>query len=173
MRARKSACVHTARIGYRLSRSMLMYFVLCRPREHWWSIFIASQVVWIRQLSGTSLDLSHSDLVRYHCYKRKSVGAPPVHFADLRAFLVTGVYMVHGVYACTCVCVCVCVCVAGGGGGVGGVYVHVCVYMYNYIRAETIILGPRQQYCRLSFSFVIMSPMLTWQPISSQFWLVS
>ena len=35
------------------------------------------------------------------------------------------------------------------------------------------VLGPRQRYCRLSFSFVYMSPMLTWQPISSQFWLAS
>ena len=40
---------------------------------------MASQVVWIGQLSGASLDLSHSDLVRYRCYKRKSVGAHPVH----------------------------------------------------------------------------------------------
>ena len=40
---------------------------------------MASPVVWIRQLSGASLDLSHSDPVRYRCYKRKSVGAHPVH----------------------------------------------------------------------------------------------
>ena len=79
---------------------------------HWWSILIASQVVWIRHLSGISLDLSHSDLVRYRCYNRKSVGALPVHFADLRASFVTGVYMVHGVYAYTCVRV-----LRGGGGG--------------------------------------------------------
>ena len=37
--------MHTARIGNCLRRSMLMYFVLCRPRVHWWSILIASQVV--------------------------------------------------------------------------------------------------------------------------------
>ena len=58
---------------------MMMYSVWCRPGVHWWSIHIASSVVWIRQLSGASLDLSHSDLVRYRCYKRKSVGAHPVH----------------------------------------------------------------------------------------------
>ena len=90
VRACVSACVHTARIGNCLSRSMLMYFVLCRARVHWWSILIASQVVWIRQLSGTSLDRSHSDLVRYRCYKRKFVGVPPVHFADLRASFACG-----------------------------------------------------------------------------------
>ena len=37
--------VHTARIGNCLRRSMLMYFVLCRPRVHWWWILTASQVV--------------------------------------------------------------------------------------------------------------------------------
>ena len=31
---------------------------------------MASPVVWFRQLSGASLNLSHSDLVRYRCYKR-------------------------------------------------------------------------------------------------------
>ena len=40
---------------------------------------MAPQVVWIGQLSGASLDLSHSDRVRYRCYKRKSVGAHPMH----------------------------------------------------------------------------------------------
>ena len=40
---------------------------------------MASQVVWIGQLSGTSLGLTHSDRVRYRCYKRKSVDAHPVH----------------------------------------------------------------------------------------------
>ena len=46
---------------------------------------VASQVVWIGQISGASLDLSHSDLVRYRCYKykRKSVGAHPVHLKGL------------------------------------------------------------------------------------------
>ena len=75
---------------------------------------MASPVVWIRQLSGASLDLSHSDLDRYRCYKRKSEGA----FADLRASLATDTwYMVHDVCmwvlvcALVCVCVCVCVCV--------------------------------------------------------------
>ena len=52
---------------------------------------MASTVVWIRQLSGESLDLSHSDLVRYQCYKRKSISSA---FTDLRASLVAGVYMV-------------------------------------------------------------------------------
>ena len=47
MRACVSACVHTPRIGNCLSRSMLMYFVLCRARVHWWSILITSQVVLI------------------------------------------------------------------------------------------------------------------------------
>ena len=45
---------------------------------------MASPVLWIRQLSGASLDLSHSDLVRYRCYNRKSVGARPVHVLLLR-----------------------------------------------------------------------------------------
>ena len=40
---------------------------------------MALPVVWVIQLSDASLDLSHSDLVRYRCYKRKSVGAHPVH----------------------------------------------------------------------------------------------
>ena len=39
---------------------------------------MASPVVWIRQVSGTSLDLNYSDLVRHRCCKRKSVGAHPV-----------------------------------------------------------------------------------------------
>ena len=67
---------------------------------------MASPVVWITQFSGASLGLSHSDLVRCRCYKRKSVGAHPVHFADLRASLVTGVCMVHGVYVGGCLCTC-------------------------------------------------------------------
>ena len=41
------------------------------------------------------------------------------------------------------------------------------------VKDEKRVLGPRQRYCRLSFSFVYMSPMLTCQPISSQFWLAS
>ena len=55
-------------IGNCLGRFMPMYSVWCRPGVHWWSIHMASPVVWIRQLSGESLDLSHSDLVRYRCY---------------------------------------------------------------------------------------------------------
>ena len=39
--------MHTARKTNCLSRSMLIYFVLCRPRVHWWSILITSQVVLI------------------------------------------------------------------------------------------------------------------------------
>ena len=56
---------------------------------------MASPVVWIRQLSGASLDLSHSDLVRYRCYE-KICGCTSSAFADLHASLATGVYMVHG-----------------------------------------------------------------------------
>ena len=67
---------------------------------------MASPVVWIRQLSGASLDLPHSDLVRYRCYKRKSVGAHPVHLQICVLLLRRAYtwYMVHGVCA-------------GGGGG--------------------------------------------------------
>ena len=50
-------------IGNCLGRFMPMYSVWCRPGVHWWSIHMASPVVWIRQLPGASLDLSHSDLV--------------------------------------------------------------------------------------------------------------
>ena len=70
---------------------------------------MASPVLWIRQLSGASLDLSHSDLVRYRCYNRKSVG---------RASLATGVYMIHGTW---CVCVCVCV------------YMYLCTRVYKLL----------------------------------------
>ena len=56
---------------------------------------MALPVVWIIQLSGASLDLSHPDLVRYRCYKRKSVGAHPVH-------LQTCVLLLRRAYACVC-----------------------------------------------------------------------
>ena len=58
--------------GNCLGRFTPLYSVWCRPGVHWWSIHMASQVVWIGQLSGASFDLSHSDLVHYRCYKRKS-----------------------------------------------------------------------------------------------------
>ena len=60
-------------IGNCLGCFMPMYSVCCRPGVHWWSIHMASPVVWIRQLSGASLVLSHLDLVRYRCYKGPSV----------------------------------------------------------------------------------------------------
>ena len=80
---------------------------------------MASPVVWIRQLSGASLDLSHSDLVRYRCYKRKPVGAHPVHL-QICVLLLRRAYTwrIYGVCVggggsggCVCGCVCVCVCV--------------------------------------------------------------
>ena len=51
--------------------------------------------------------------IRYRCYKEKICGCTSSAFADLRASLATGVYMVHGRRACVCVCVCAhaCVCV--------------------------------------------------------------
>ena len=79
--------------------------------------------VWIRQLSGASLVLPHSDVVRYRCYKRKSVGCTSSALADLRASLATGVYMVPRVHKPILICtlddtvmVCVCVCVTEGAG---------------------------------------------------------
>ena len=62
---------------------------------------MASPVVWIRQLSGASLDLSHSDLVRYRCYERKSVGTHPVH-------LQICVLLLRRAYTWYMVCVCAC-----------------------------------------------------------------
>ena len=96
-------------IGNDLGRFMPMYSVWCRPGVHWWSIHMASPVVWIRQLSGACLDLSHSDLVRYRCYKRKSVGAHPVNLQICVLLLRGGYtwYMVHGTWYM----------VGGGGGG--------------------------------------------------------
>ena len=89
-------------IGNCLGRFMPMYSVWCRPGVHWWSIHMASLVTWIRQLSGASLDLSHSQLVRYRCYKRKSVGAYPVHLQICVLLLRRAyTYMV-----CTRVCAC-------------------------------------------------------------------
>ena len=69
-------------------------------------IHMASPVAWIRQLSGASLDLSHSDLVRYRCYKRTSVGAQPVHLRICMLLLRRAYtwYMVC-VRVCTCACV--------------------------------------------------------------------
>ena len=61
-------------------------------------VYVLSQVVWIGQLSGTSLDLSHPDLVRYRRYKRKSVGAHPVH-------LQTCVLLLRRAYTWYMVCV--------------------------------------------------------------------
>ena len=79
-----------------LAVCMPIYSVWCRPGVHWWSIQMASPIVWIRQLSGASLDLSHSDLVRYRCYIEKICGCTSSALADLRASLATCVYMVHG-----------------------------------------------------------------------------
>ena len=65
---------------------------------------MALPVTWIRQLSGASLDLSHSDLVRYRCYKRKSVGAHPVHLQVCVLLLrraYTWYMVVHGVFPST------------------------------------------------------------------------
>ena len=104
-------------IGNCLGRFMPMYSVWCRPCVHWWSIHMASPVVWIRQLSGASLDLSHSDLVRYRCYKRKPVGAHPVH-------LQICVLLLRRAYTWRIYGVCVW---GGGGGGVVDVCVDVCV----------------------------------------------
>ena len=70
---------------------------------------MASPVVWIRQLSGASLDLSHSDLVRYRCYKRKSVGAHPVHL-QICVLLLRRAYTWYIVCVCARARVCVCVC---------------------------------------------------------------
>ena len=69
---------------------------------HWWSIHMGPQVVWSRQLSGASLDLSHSDLVRYRCYtyRRKSVGAHPAH-------LQIWVLLLRRAYTWYMVCLCV------------------------------------------------------------------
>ena len=70
--------------------------------------------VCVRARACVCLDPSHSDLVHYRCYKEKICACTSSAFADLRASLVTGVCMIHGVR----VCVCVCVCDRGGGGGV-------------------------------------------------------
>ena len=79
---------------------------------------MTSPVVWIRQLSGASLDLSHSDLVRYRCYQRTSVGGHPVHL-QICVLLYRRActwYMVHGVFVCmrarvhAYVSVCMCLC---------------------------------------------------------------
>ena len=66
-------------IGNCLGRPIPMCSVWCRPDVQWRSIHTAMPVVWIRQLSGASLDLSHSDLVRNRCNKRTSEGAHSVH----------------------------------------------------------------------------------------------
>ena len=97
-------------IGNCIVRFMPIYSVRCRPGVHWLSIHMASPVVWIGQLSGTSLDLSHSDLVRYRCYKRKSVGAHSLH-AQISALLMRRAYTWYMVCVCVCVYVCACVCV--------------------------------------------------------------
>ena len=62
---------------------------------------MASPVVRNRQLSGASIDLSHSDLVRYHCYKRTSMGAHPVHL-QICVLLLRRAYTlyIHGVCMC-------------------------------------------------------------------------
>ena len=76
---------------------------------------MALPVVWIIQLSGASLDLSHSDLVRYRCYKRKSVGAHPVH-------LQTCVLLLRRAYAWyVCACVCVYASVIRGSSSIQGI----------------------------------------------------
>ena len=64
---------------------------------------MVSPVVWIRQLSGASLDLSHSDLARYRCYKRKSVGAHPVHL-QICVLLLRRAYTWYVVCVCGCAC---------------------------------------------------------------------
>ena len=75
---------------------------------------------WLRRLdlSGASLDLAHSDLIRYRCYKRTFFcGCTSSAFADLRASLATAYtwYMVcvrahavgtHGERIQDCVGVC-------------------------------------------------------------------
>ena len=77
---------------------------------------MALPVVWIIQLSDASPDLSHSDLVRYRCYKRKSVGAHPVH-------LQTCVLLLRRAYAwCVCECVCVYASVISGSSSIQGIY---------------------------------------------------
>ena len=81
---------------------------------------MALPVVWVRQLSGASLDHFHSNLVGYRCYKRKSMGVSPMHL-QICVFLLRWAYawcMVH-------------VCVWGGGGGVR-VFVSVCVFVCVY-----------------------------------------
>ena len=82
-----------------------MYSVWCRPGVHWVSNHMASQVVWIGQFSGASLDLSHSDLVRYRCYKRKSVGAHPVHL-QICVLLLRRAYTWYQEYITPRVCNC-------------------------------------------------------------------
>ena len=105
---------------------------------------MASPVVWIRQLSGASLDLSHSDLVRYRCCKRKSVGAHPVHLQICvlllqRAYTwyrLSGTWCVYIVLLCVCVCVCVmcvCVCVCVNVCVCARARVRVCVHDFGYL----------------------------------------
>ena len=64
---------------------------------------IVEPIMWSRQLSGATLDLSHSDLVHYRCYKRKPVGAHPLQTCVLLLRQAYTWYMV-------CVCVYVCMC---------------------------------------------------------------
>ena len=95
---------------------------------------MASPVVWIRQLSGASLDLSHSDPVRYRCYKRKSEGAHPVHL-QICVLLLQRAYTWYMVCVCVRVCVyvfvCVCVCVCR--------YVTACVCSVHCVHCSVML----------------------------------
>ena len=75
----------------------------------------------------------HSDSDPLSLLSETICGCTSSAFADLRASLATGVYMVH-VHVCVCVCVCVrvCVCVC--------VYVCVCVCVF-FVAAAT---GPEE-----------------------------
>ena len=74
---------------------------------------MALPVVWVIQLSDASLDLSHSDLIRY---KRKSVGAHQVQ-------LQTCVLLLRRAYAWyVCACVCVYASVISGSSSIQGIY---------------------------------------------------
>ena len=113
-----------------LGRPFPMCSVRCRPGVHCESIHMASPVVWIRPLSGASLDLFHSgsDLLSLLLARENlCMGAHPAHLQTC-ASLATRAYT-----WCVCVCACVCVCVCRVGGGGGGEREEERCIMYHYM----------------------------------------
>eukprot|EP00117_Sycon_ciliatum_P034780 scpid111524/ scgid26477/ len=78
-----------------------MHSVWCKPGVHWWSIHMASSVVWIRQLSVANLDLFHSDLIIVAMRENLWVNIQCI--GRLACFPCNG--CMHGTWYTVCACV--------------------------------------------------------------------